>query len=237
MPRRVTACHRSVIILIARLVIAGWVGAPTLVYAQDPWTVALTPTMDPLPIGGCGRIDLTLVDPRSRDRGVPLNALRERVTIADFDITLTTPNGISAALLYRGEYHVEACGCQRAVPGTIATITATYPAVALDAKARVPGVAFQRTASFELSAPKGASNPEACERLASAPIRQRPSTLGSVERSAPRAAVPAPVAQTPIAPPAPRRTITASPINLVGTGFTGKVVRTITAPPIVLHGQ
>ena len=36
--------------------------APTLTSAQAPWTVTITPTLNPLPIGLCGAVQIQLVD-------------------------------------------------------------------------------------------------------------------------------------------------------------------------------
>jgi len=41
--------------------------APTLVHAQNPWMVAVTPTVSPLAIGGCGAVRLTISDPATKD--------------------------------------------------------------------------------------------------------------------------------------------------------------------------
>jgi len=152
---------------LARLMLAGGLLAPALASAQGPWDVALTPTMDPLPIGACGRIDLKLFDPATK--GTPLNPLRSSVKLADFDIAVTTPDGTSAAVKWDGASHVFACGCQGATPGTVATVTATYPAKGLAARARVPGVEFQETATVTLREPQGDFNPPECILLASAP--------------------------------------------------------------------
>ena len=242
MPRRVKAHHRSVIILIAGLVIAGWLGAPTLAFAQAPWEVALTPTMNPLPVGFCAAIHLTALDPSSRE--VARNPLGQRVTIADFDVTVTSPDGTSAAAQHVDAHHVSACGCQRATPGTTATITATYPAQNLPARARVPGIAFRKVATFTLAAPKGDANPQACTQLALAPVPQMPSEPVALEPSPPRTTTPAPPiplttqkgsAQTLNLPRTPTvRNIPTQTMDLSAT--TTRVIRNITTPAMDLSG-
>jgi len=154
-----------VTIRLARLLLAGGLLAPALAAAQGPWDVALT--VDPLPIGSCGRIDLNLFDPATKE--TPRNPLGLRVTLADFDIAVTTPDGISAAAQWTDASTAWACGCQGATPGTVATVTATYPSKRTAARARVPGVEFQETATFTLAAPKGDANAPECIFLASAP--------------------------------------------------------------------
>jgi hypothetical protein len=130
--------------------------------AQSPplWTVTVTPTLNPLPIGFCAAVQLTLRD-ASRGTEPPRNPLGGRVTIADFDMTVTTPEGSVAGQRVDAD-HWSACGCQSAVVGTVATVTATYPAQSLPAASRVPGVAFQTRSTFTLAAAKNASNPPAC---------------------------------------------------------------------------
>ena len=154
-----------VTIRLARLLLAGGLLAPALAAAQGLWDVALT--VDPLPIGSCGRIDLNLFDPATKE--TPRNPLGSRVTLADFDIAVTTPDGTSAAVKWGDASTVYACGCQGATPGTVATVTATYPSERVAARARVPGVEFQETATFTLREPQGAFNPPECILLASAP--------------------------------------------------------------------
>lgn len=148
--------------------------APSMAFALGPWTVTLTPMLDPLPIGYCGAIHLTVLDGAGRE--VPRNPLGQRVTIADFDLTVTSPDGISVAAHQIDTSHVAACGCQGGVVGSVATVTATYPAQALVAAARVPNVAFQKTATFAVAEKKGPVNPPACLTRADPTISALPTT-------------------------------------------------------------
>lgn len=133
--------------------------APGIAVAQKPWTVTLKSTLNPLPIGMCAAIELTILDASGKD--APRNPRGARVTIADFDIAVTT-RGASAVAYQLDPYHWYACGCQGASPGTVGTVTATYPAQALERLSRVRGVAFQETATFVLAEARGRDNPRAC---------------------------------------------------------------------------
>jgi len=134
--------------------------APVIAVAQEPWTVTLKPTLNPLPIGMCGAIELTVLDASGKD--APRNPRGSRVTIADFDIAVTTRRGAFAVAQRLDPYHWYACACQGGSAGTEGTVTATYPAQALEPASRVRGVAFQKTATFVLAEPKGSDNPRAC---------------------------------------------------------------------------
>lgn len=210
----------------AGLVLVACMGVPALASAQGAWAVGLTPTMNPLPIGSCAAIHLTVLDPAVRD--APRNPLGRRVTMADFDVDVTTLDGTSARAQHMDAYHISACGCQRAAPGTVVNITATYPARALEPSARVPGVSVQRTATFALAPAKGTFNPPECERPAPPPVRQ-----ASAAAQAGTSAV---------------RTVTTKTLSLAGTEAGGttpirtsnpartSAVRTITTKTVILAG-
>jgi len=142
------------------LILAAMALAPGAAAAQSPWTVTLTPTLNPLPIGLCGAIQLTVLDAATGD--APRNPRGFRVTMADFDISVTAPDGQSAAAQPIDASHWSACACQGGSVGAMGTVTATYPAAALDERSRVPDVAFSTTASFVIAAAKGTVNPPAC---------------------------------------------------------------------------
>jgi hypothetical protein len=124
--------------------------------------VTVTPTLDPLPLGMCGAVHLTLLDPVTRD--VPRNPQGYRINMADFDMTVS--GGTSAAGHQIDASHFEACGCQGGAAGSTVTVTARYPAQALPAAKRVPGVSIQQSATFVLALPKGTVNPQSCVMLA-----------------------------------------------------------------------
>jgi hypothetical protein len=195
--------------------------AATVAHAQGPWTVTVTPTMNPLPIGFCAAVQLAVLDPSTKD--VPRNANGSRVTMADFDMTVS---GASVAGQQIDSTHFVACGCQGGSAGSTATVTASYPAKALTTAPLVP--AFQRTATFTLAPAKGTVNPPACaNRSASSSAQtstvaappQSPSTVIALPSTSPRATVtPAPVpapVPTPAPTPAPATTAaTASPLPI-----------------------
>jgi len=138
--------------------------APATGFAQGPWNVTVTPTLNPLPVGFCGALQLTVVDVSGRE--VPRNPQGVRVTIADFDISVS---GSSVAASRIDASHWVVCACQGAAVGSTATVIASYPARSLAANARVPGVVLQRPATFTVAPPKGTSNPPACTAAPAVP--------------------------------------------------------------------
>ena len=123
----------------------------------DPWRVTVVPTLNPLAVGFCSAVQVTVFEGAGTE--VPRNPTGFRVTMADFDMAV---NGASVMGSQIDPAHWQVCACQGGSSGTVATITATYPAKALSTSSRVPGVAFQRTATFALSEKKGSINPPAC---------------------------------------------------------------------------
>src|SRR5688500_7618392 len=91
----------------------------------DPWFVTLSQTLDPLAAGFCGAIHLTVFDRAGGE--VPRNPLGVRVTMADFDIAVASPDGISVTAQQIDASHWTACACQGASAGAVGTVTATYP--------------------------------------------------------------------------------------------------------------
>jgi hypothetical protein len=192
-------------------------------FALEPWTVTVTPTMNPLPIGLCGAVHLAVIDPATRD--APRNPLGDRVTMADFDMTVT---GASVAGYRIDATHFAVCACQGGAAGGSATVTATYPARALNPKARAldgrtraPVAPFQKTATFALARAKGAINPAPCVGAAAAPASSA---------APPPAALPVGVALPPTAPPVP---LAPAPAPAPATPPVG-VALPPTAPPVTL---
>jgi microsomal dipeptidase-like Zn-dependent dipeptidase len=224
---------------------------PTRLAAQGPagpWTVTVTPVAV-IPIGSCSAVALKVFDPSKRD--TPRSSGGDRVTIADFDMAITTPGGTAAAGQWLDAYHFSACACQapagQAPPvGLIATITATYPAAQLPAKRRVPGVATTTSATFTLGKPQGTFQPPECQAagaaIAAAPTTAPPATTttslpiaGAPVATAPtRTAVaptPAPTVEpTPVAATAPA----VVPVNPVGFAAvqTGSGIVRLTWQPV-----
>ncbi|MEP6689802.1 MAG: fibronectin type III domain-containing protein [Gemmatimonadaceae bacterium] len=124
------------------------------------WTVTLMPSVTAIPIGSCSAVGIDLRDASGKEG--PRNPAGQRVSLADFDMSVSAASGSSAAGSYNGATSWSACGCQGSAVGALATITATYPARLLADRARVPGVAFQSSISVPLAAARGANNPSAC---------------------------------------------------------------------------
>ncbi|MEO8016858.1 MAG: hypothetical protein ABI769_03515 [Pseudomonadota bacterium] len=146
--------------------------------AQSAWQVTVNPTLNPLPIGLCGAVQLTVRDASGTD--TPRNPLGARLSIADFDMTVAAPGKRSVAGQQIDAAHWSVCACSGATVGATATVTASYPAQSLPSAARVPGVVLQKTATFVIAAAKGA-NPSACS--APAPTPAAPSAPASVRGS------------------------------------------------------
>jgi len=164
--------------------------------------------MNPLPIGFCVAVQLTVLDPSIKD--VPRNANGSRVTMADFDMAVS---GASVAGAQIDSTHFSVCGCQGGSAGSTAVVTAAYPAKALTTSPVVP--AFQRTATFTLAPAKGTLDPPPCANSVrasisvtpsrTAPAPQTPATAVAVLPTAPAAtvappAVPAPIGPAPVVP-------------------------------------
>jgi len=176
--------------------------------AQSPWTVTVTPTLNPLAIGFCGAIQLTVADERGE---VPRNLSGARVTIADFDIAVTSPDRTSVAAQRLDASHWSACACQGAVAGTAGTVTATYPAEALQREARVPGVKVKASATFTLAATKGTFNPPACSGASTAPTATTTAAAMPAVTGPPLTAVPDPFTKVVSAQPASTVPATVAP--------------------------
>ena len=169
--------------------------APTTAFAQRPWNVTVTPTLNPLPIGLCSAVQLTVFDASGKE--VPRNPLGFRITMADFDMAVS---GASVVGRQIDATHFEVCACQGGAPGGAASVTATYPAQSLSVRARVPDVEFQSVAAFSLSPAKGAINPPACVTASTAPARAAPPAAVALPPP-----VTPPVTKPPASPPAPVR--------------------------------
>jgi hypothetical protein len=136
--------------------------------AQAPFSVVVKPTMNPLPIGLCAAVHLTLLDTVSGKAA--RNAAGYYMSLADFDMTVSAPDERAVAGQQVDASHWSVCGCQVARKGTVATITASYPAARVKPEARVPGVSFQTTATFTLAAAIGDVNSPECVAQAAAAL-------------------------------------------------------------------
>jgi hypothetical protein len=183
---------------VAWLLIATVMVVAPPVRAQTPWTVTVTPTMNPLPVGFCAAVQISIRDAAGTD--VPRSPQGYRITLADFDMAVAAPNATSVVGQQIDATHWSVCACQGAAPGTDATITATYPARALPESSRVKGASFQSTSAFVLAPPKGTGNPPACETLASKAASSTPVvasapariTIGAMPVAPPMTVAPAP---------------------------------------------
>jgi hypothetical protein len=174
--------------------------APPVALAQAPWIVKVTPLMNPLPVGYCAAVQLSVLDASGKEP--PRNPQGQRVTMADFDMTVDSPTASSVVGQQIDAYHWSVCGCQGTAPGTAATITASYPARSLSAAARVPGVDVRTSARFELAAPKGDVNPKGCQTPVSTAAVAAATRASQTPRTA--VAVPPvlpPITVTPTPPP------------------------------------
>ena len=142
--------------LRASLVVAAAAIASTLLWAQSPWTVTVTPTLNPLPVGFCSPVQVTVTAPGGDTPRSPSGA---RVTISDFDMSVTGSSVIGHQI---DASHWQVCACQGATVGSVANVKAVYPAAALTPRARVDGVKFEMAATITLAAAKGALNPAPC---------------------------------------------------------------------------
>ncbi len=134
-------------------------GAP--LPAQVPWSVTLSAAVNPLPIGNCSSVYITLKDETGKD--APRNPAGTRVSIADFDMTASAPDPRSVVGVWNGPNAWSVCGCQGSAIGTPVTLTASYPAKLLAEKSRVPGVAFQAALTIPMSKAYGTNNPTGCD--------------------------------------------------------------------------
>ena len=125
-----------------------------------PWTVTVNPSVNALPIGGCSAIHIDLRDASGKES--PRNPAGQLVSLSDFEMTVTAASGGAVAGQYDGASLFSACACQGSAVGSLATITATYPATSLSDRARVPGMAFRSSIDVPLSAAYGESNPPSC---------------------------------------------------------------------------
>ena len=145
--------------------------APSVAHAQSPWSVTVKPTVDPLAIGSCGAVWVTLLDAAGKDR--PRGPTGQYVTLADFDMRVTSTNPSAVVGKYNGASIWSVCACQSAKVRDSATVTASYPAASLPAKARAPGVSFVKTATFSIKRKAGTWEPEGCSELKAANAEKR----------------------------------------------------------------
>ena len=200
--------------------------------ADAQWAVTVKPTLDPLPAGFCAAVHLTVTDPVLKD--IPRNPQGYRVTMADFDMAVTSPNGTAVGQQIDAS-HWNACSCQGASAGTVATVTATYPAQGLPASARVPGVSVQQTVTFTVAPPKGTLNPIGCQAAGVAIASNTPPSgsppASSPPASSPPATTPGGTAPAASAPPAAAPPTSTPGASGPGTQLAGGGTKGASVPP------
>lgn len=179
-----------------------WLAFAPCAHAQSPWQVTVTPTLNPLPIGLCGAVQITVKDASGTD--IPRSPLGARLSLADFDMTVTAPGANSVAGQQIDASHWSVCACTGATVGAVALVTAHYPSKLLPMAARVPSVTFNSTAKFVIAPAKGA-NPAACAAPA-AKTAAKPAAATAL----PAVASNANSAPAPMTAPAPATTSSAS---------------------------
>ena len=131
--------------------------------ALVPWTVTLIPRNLPFRDGQCSPISVELLDASGKE--VPRAPNGWRVSIADFDMNVSA-SGAAVVGQYSGASIWAACACPNVAPGTVATITATYPSRTISPASRVPGVAFESSIVLPVAyAAPGTGNPAPCASL------------------------------------------------------------------------
>ncbi|MEO8577508.1 MAG: hypothetical protein ABI556_12440 [Gemmatimonadales bacterium] len=162
--------------------------------AQAQWTVKITPTLNPLPIGLCAAIRLSVTDSTNQ---VPRNSSSYRVTLSDFDLSVTAPNPAAVAGIYYGASNWSVCACQKARVGSVATITASYPAVALAPTSRVSGVEVKASETFVIGNPVNNTDQPACQT----PVASRGKPVAAATVAAAPPTMPPPTSTAPSTKP------------------------------------
>lgn len=164
--------------------------------AQEQWTVTIRLTSNPLPIGTCHTVSLTVYDPVTK--GNARNASGGYVSAADFDMGVESEGNPAAVGKYEGTAW-SACACQSGTVGQRGIITATYPAKAINEGSRVAGVAFKSQVPFTFSEPQSKYNAAGCDALKNAAVSPTRPVAALPPTSPPVTLAPAP---SPGAPPA-----------------------------------
>jgi outer membrane protein OmpA-like peptidoglycan-associated protein len=113
-----------------------WIAAPLQLDAQ--WTVTMRAMQNPVAVGQCAGIEVTVVD----ERGFPpVRPDKKQASGWDFDLEFTaaTPD----AFVWRDERHRFLCAKAPTAPSAV--VVARYPARHLKPTERVPGLALERS--------------------------------------------------------------------------------------------
>ena len=165
---------------------------------EQSWKVSLQPATNPLPIGSCGAVYLTVKD--AIGKNAARNPKGQLVGLADFDLTVTATNGNDAVGKYDNANNFAVCACPSGTVGEVATVTATYPARSLKEEARVRGMPATYTLSIPLAPARGGGTPPGCSATSAAPT-----TATALTSQTPAGAIAGTVA-APSAAPLPAQT-------------------------------
>jgi outer membrane protein OmpA-like peptidoglycan-associated protein len=131
--------------------IALWIATPISVNAQ--WTVTMRAMQNPLAVGQCTGIEVTIVDQRGFP---PVRPDKKQTSGWDFDLEFTAAS--PDAFAWRDERHRFLCA--KAPTAPTAVVVASYPAKHLQPSERVPGLTLQRSIEVAMQgAPAGPMPP------------------------------------------------------------------------------
>ncbi len=136
--------------------------------AQVPWNLTIKPSASPLVVGVCTPVRLELFDASGKD--APRNPTGNRISIADFDMSVAAATAGAVVGRYDGASAWSACPCPGAA-GAMATVTATYPARSIDPKALMKGVSFKTSITVPVVAAGNSGTPIGCELLKTTTVR------------------------------------------------------------------
>lgn len=148
--------------LLAILPVFSQLMVPLLASAQEraPWTATVSMTRKVLAVGECSAVSLVL---KSANGESPRGPNGQLVSMADFDLSAGGSSERSVVGKYDGANYFAVCACPKALVGTVATVTATYPSKWIAPKVRIPGVAFTTTTSAPIVGGSSSGNPPGCD--------------------------------------------------------------------------
>ena len=127
----------------------------------SPWVASLSMSRPAVGVGECNVINLDLKSGTSTEW--PRGPNGNRVSMADFDFSVTAPVAHAAVGKYDGPNNFAVCACPKAPAGTVVTVTATYPSQTIAPKAKVEGVSFTTSMSAPIIAGASSGNPPGCD--------------------------------------------------------------------------
>jgi len=125
------------------------IGAAAAPLAQAQWTVTMRAMQNPIPVGQCTGIEVTVAD----DRGfAPVRPDKKQASGWDFDLEFTS--AAPDAFAWRDERHRFLCANAPTAP--FAVVVARYPSERLKPTERVPGLVLQRAIQVTMQGAAGA---------------------------------------------------------------------------------